>query len=192
MPLVRDLQLRGQPGALAGRIVFNSATDPPSVSRRLWGNIGGLPVTPANFPSTSTGTYAVNADCTGTVTFGEVVKYEIAIVDGGAEIEFAYTSSGPLADVGEGVAKKVSETCDATTIAGRMDSVLTYYSRRLVVRMPPSLIGEVSNRLLLRVKSCLILRLTAFRDFGRGIRAATPSPPHSAGRILSAQIARVR
>src|SRR5437867_943240 len=106
------------PGALAGRIVFNSATDPPSVSRFLWGNIGGLPVTPASFPSTSTGTYAVNANCTGTVTFGGVVQYEIAIVEGGAEIEFAYTNSSPLSDVGEGVAKKVSDTCDATTIAG--------------------------------------------------------------------------
>jgi len=81
------------------------------------GNVGGVPKT-----STFTGSYSVNSDCTGTVnqilSDGETREYEIAIVQGGAEIDFADTTSSPLQIVGGGVAKRAPATCDATTIAG--------------------------------------------------------------------------
>ena len=105
------------PGAFAGQIVFDSTTTPPGISGSQVGNSGGL-LTAHTF----SGTYSVNPDCTGTVhqvlDDGEVRDYEIAIVQGGAEIEFADTSASPLPVVGEGVAKRAPATCDATTIAG--------------------------------------------------------------------------
>ncbi len=103
------------PGVFAGRIVFDGTS---SVSGFLAGNSGGVPESPTTF----TGTYAVNSDCTGTLTRvlpdGKVREYEITIVQSGADIEFANTSASPLQIVGEGVAKRTPVTCDATTIAG--------------------------------------------------------------------------
>lgn len=107
------------PGDAVGRIVFDPGTAaiPPSISGSAAGNSGGILKI-----SAFTGTYSVNPDCTGTVhrvfADGEVRDYEIAVVQGGAEIEFADTSGSPLPVVGEGVAKRAPATCDATTIAG--------------------------------------------------------------------------
>jgi len=105
------------PGAFAGQIVFDSTTTPPSISGSRVGNSGGQFQT-----HTFTGTYSVNSDCTGTVhqiiDNGAIREYEIAIVQVGAEIEFADTSSPDFGIVGEGVAQRAPVTCDATTIAG--------------------------------------------------------------------------
>jgi len=105
------------PSDFAGEIVFDSTTAPPSISGSRVGNSGGQPQT-----HTFTGTYSVNSDCTGTVhqviDNGAIREYEIAIVQAGAEIEFADTSSPDFGIVGEGVAKKAPATCDAATIAG--------------------------------------------------------------------------
>ena len=105
------------PIAVAGRIVFDSTTTPPSISGSRTGDSSGHLTS-----HTFSGTYSVNADCTGTVhqvlDDAEVRDYEIAIVQGGAEIEFADTSGSPLPVVGQGVAKSAPTTCDATTIAG--------------------------------------------------------------------------
>ena len=99
-----------QPGALAGQLVFDSTTTPPSISGFRAGSTGGHPVS-----STFVGTYSVNDDCTGTVdqVFVDQVRHHtIAIVQDGAEIEFANTTASPLQSgnifqiVGEGVAKK--------------------------------------------------------------------------------------
>jgi len=104
------------PGVFAGRIVFDpgTATTPPSISGFRVGNTGGRPVS-----STFIGTYSVNSDCTGTVSqvfpqtgIAQIRQHEIAIVQGGAEVEFANTVTSPLQPgpifqiVGSGVAKK--------------------------------------------------------------------------------------
>jgi hypothetical protein len=105
------------PAAVTGRIVFDPTTTPPGISGSRVGNSGGQLTT-----HTFSGTYSVNSDCTGTVhqvlDDGEVRDYEIAIVQGGAEIEFANTRASPLPVIGGGIAKKAPATCDATTIAG--------------------------------------------------------------------------
>ena len=105
------------PGAFAGRIVFDSTTTPASISGSRLGNSGGQAQT-----HTFTGTYSLNSDCTGTVhqvlDNGAIREYEIAVVQAGAEIEFADTTSPDFGIVGEGVAKKAPATCDVTTIAG--------------------------------------------------------------------------
>jgi hypothetical protein len=105
------------PSAFAGRIVFDSTTTPPSISGSRIGNSGGQPQS-----RTFTGTYSVNSDCTGTVhqvvDNGAVREYEISVVEGGGEIEFADTTSPDFGIVGEGVAKKSPTTCDAATLAG--------------------------------------------------------------------------
>jgi hypothetical protein len=105
------------PSAFAGQIVFDSTTTPPSISGSRVGNSGGQPQT-----RTFTGTYSVNSDCTGTVhqvlDNGAIRDYEIAIVQAGAEVEFADISAPDFGIVGEGVAKKAPTSCDATTIAG--------------------------------------------------------------------------
>jgi hypothetical protein len=107
------------PGDAVGRIVFDPGTAaiPPTISGSAAGNSGGILKI-----SAFTGTYSVNPDCTGTVhrvfADGEVRDYEIAVVQGGAEIEFANTSASPLPVVGGGVAKRAPATCDATTIKG--------------------------------------------------------------------------
>jgi len=99
-----------QPGDLAGRVVFDPTTNPPRISGLRVGSTGGHPVA-----STFTGTYSVNADCTGTLTevfVDQVRRHEIAIVRDGAEIEFANTDVSPpqpgniFQIVGEGVAKR--------------------------------------------------------------------------------------
>jgi hypothetical protein len=104
------------PIAVVGRIVFDSTTTPPGISGSRVGDSSGHLTT-----HTFSGTYSVNSDCSGTVhqvlDDGEVRDYEIAIVQGGAEIEFADTSGSPLPVVGEGVAKRAPANCDATTIA---------------------------------------------------------------------------
>jgi hypothetical protein len=104
------------PIAVAGRIVFDSTT-PASISGTRVGDSSGHLTS-----HTFSGTYSVNSDCTGTVhqvlDDGEVRDYAIAIVEGGAEIEFADTSGSPLPIVGEGVAKRAPASCDAKTIAG--------------------------------------------------------------------------
>jgi len=93
------------PNAQAGRIVF--APD-GTLTGSQQGNVGGVPNEP-----TFAGTYSVNSDCTGTMshtlsTNGSVVsvaEFAFAIVQSGAEIEFAFhNSSSPR--VGEGVMKK--------------------------------------------------------------------------------------
>jgi hypothetical protein len=110
-----DLHLSAfEAGALAGRIEFDSTTNPPSISGFRAGNTGGRPVS-----STFIGTYSVNADCTGTVNqvfpqagITQIRQHAIAIVQGGAEIEFANTTVSPLQPgnifqiVGGGVARK--------------------------------------------------------------------------------------
>ena len=59
-------------------------------------NLGGLV-----FPSTGTGTYTVNADCTGSVTAnvsnGEVLHFNIVIVDHGKQILNVSTDSNIVA-----------------------------------------------------------------------------------------------
>ena len=102
-------------GALAGQIVFDSTTKPPSISGFRAGNTGGHPLSSTAF----IGTYSVSSNCTGTVhqvfpepNFEQDRQYEIAIVDDGAEIEFADTIVSSLSGsrvfqiVGEGVAKR--------------------------------------------------------------------------------------
>ena len=102
-------------GTLAGRITFDPTTNPPSISGFRAGNTGGHPLSSTAF----IGTYSVNSDCTGTVNqvfpepnFEQVRQYAIAIVEGGAEIEFADTITSSLSGshifqiVGEGVAKR--------------------------------------------------------------------------------------
>jgi hypothetical protein len=99
------------PGAQAGRIVFtpSSSTSPDgTLTGSQQGNVGGVPNEP-----TFAGTYSVNSDCTGMMTqtlsnngsFVSVAEFAFAIVQSGAEIEFAFhSSSSPR--VGEGVMKK--------------------------------------------------------------------------------------
>jgi hypothetical protein len=83
------------PIAVAGRIIFDSTASPPSISGSRVGDSSGHLTS-----HTFAGTYSVNSDCTGTVDQvlddGEIRDYEIAIVHGGAEIEFADTSGSPL------------------------------------------------------------------------------------------------
>jgi hypothetical protein len=102
-------------GTSAGQMVFDPTTTPPSISGFRVGNTGGHPLSSTTF----IGTYSVNSDCTGTVNqvfpepnFEQDRQYAIAIVEGGAEIEFADTIVSSLLGshvfqiVGEGVAKK--------------------------------------------------------------------------------------
>jgi hypothetical protein len=102
-------------GTLAGNVNFNPMTNPPSISGSRAGDTGGHPLSNTTF----IGTYSVNSDCTGTVNqvfsepnFEQVRQYAIAIVESGAEIEFADTIVSSLSGshifqiVGEGVAKK--------------------------------------------------------------------------------------
>lgn len=106
------------PGNFVGRIVFNSATG--TVTGFRTGNEGGLPLT--NTFNGDQSTYSVNGDCTGTLKLalddGSTRVYEIAIVQGGAEIELAEKGGASVAVVGDGDAKRQPATCDATTIAG--------------------------------------------------------------------------
>ena len=164
------------PIAVAGRIVFDSTTTPPSISGSRTGDSSGHLTS-----HTFSGTYSVNADCTGTVhqvlDDAEVRDYEIAIVQGGAEIEFADTSGSPLPVVGEGVAKSAPATCDATTIAGSYGLRLNL----LFTTAPPynpmrSFTSTLSRLVLLRGASPSTRRRThpAFRVFGREIPAVIP------------------
>jgi hypothetical protein len=104
-------------GAFAGQMVFEPATG--TVTGFRTGNEGGAPLTNS---FTSQSTYSVNSDCTGMLTLvlddGSSRAYQIAIVQGGAEIELAEESGSSLPVVADGVAKKQPATCDATTIAG--------------------------------------------------------------------------
>lgn len=106
------------PAAFTGRMIFNPKSGTVTGFRR--GNEGGVPVTNRFDTPTSQSTYSVESDCTGTLTLvlddGSSRTYEIAIVRGGAEIEFVITTAS-LAVVGDGVAKQQPATCDATTIA---------------------------------------------------------------------------
>jgi hypothetical protein len=67
---------------------------------------------------TDQSTYSMDTDCTGTLTLvlddGSSRVYQLAAVQGGAEIEFAETSAS-IAVVSAGDAKKQPPTCDATT-----------------------------------------------------------------------------
>jgi hypothetical protein len=103
------------PAEFVGQIVFDGNN---SISGFLAGNGGGVPQ-----PSTFTGTYSVDPNCTGTVTRvlsgGASRAYEIAIVQGGAEIEFANTTGSPNQVVGEGVAQRApAAPCSTATING--------------------------------------------------------------------------
>lgn len=107
------------PGSFIGQIVFNSATG--QVTGFRMGNEGGVPLSNTFNTLTDLSTYSVNSDCTGAMTLvlddGSSRVYEITVVLGGAEIEFAETSASS-AVVSSGDAKKQLTTCDATTIAG--------------------------------------------------------------------------
>jgi hypothetical protein len=104
-------------GAFAGQMVFDPSTG--TVTGFRTGNEGGAPLTNS---FTSQSTYSVNSDCTGTLTLvlddGSSRAYQIAIVQGGAEIELAEEIGSSLLVVADGVARKQPATCDATTIAG--------------------------------------------------------------------------
>jgi hypothetical protein len=104
-------------GAFVGRMVFAPTTG--TVTGFRSGNEGGVPLTNS---FTSQSTYSVNPDCSGTLTLGlddgTTRVYEIAIVQGGAEIQLTEISGSSLAVVADGFAKKQPTTCDAKTIAG--------------------------------------------------------------------------
>jgi hypothetical protein len=93
------------PGAQAGRIVFtpNSSTSSDgTVTFSQKGNVGGVPS-----EATSTGSYSVNPDCTGTLTRdNDGTEFFFTVVQGGAEIEFAFHTSMSGQKVGEGIMKK--------------------------------------------------------------------------------------
>jgi hypothetical protein len=109
------------PAAVIGRMRFDSKSG--TVIGFWRGNEGGVPVTNRFNTPTSQSTYSVESDCTGTLNLvlddGSSRTYEIAIVRGGAEIEFVVTAAS-LAVVSDGVAKQQPATCDATTIAGAL------------------------------------------------------------------------
>jgi len=93
------------PGAQAGRIVFNpnsSTSSDGTLAAFQEGNIGGIP-SGVSF----TGSYSVNSDCTGTLNRNEDgTEFFFTVVQGGAEIEFAFHTSMSGQKVGEGVMKK--------------------------------------------------------------------------------------
>jgi hypothetical protein len=107
------------PAAFTGRMIFNPKSGTVTGFRR--GNVGGIPVTNRFNTPTPQSTYSVESDCTGTLNLvlddGSSITYEIAVVHGGAEIEFVVTAAS-LAVVGDGVAKQQPATCDSATIAG--------------------------------------------------------------------------
>jgi len=107
------------PAAFTGRMTFNPESGTVAGFRR--GNEGGVPTTNLFNTPASQSTYSVDSDCTGTLNLvlddGSNRTYEIAIVRGGAEIEFVVTAAS-LVVVGDGVAKQQPATCDATTLAG--------------------------------------------------------------------------
>jgi hypothetical protein len=76
----------------------------------------------SNFSTLAGEPYSLSNDCTGTLTIvladGNTRAYEIAAVNGGAEIEFAEKGGASVAAVGYGTAKRQPATCDSTTIAG--------------------------------------------------------------------------
>jgi hypothetical protein len=94
------------PNAQAGRISFTATS---SSEGTLTGSQSGAI---AGFPSdrTFTGTYSVASDCTGTFTRtldnGDVQVLAISIVQGGAEIEFAFHSTTFTPQTGQGVMKR--------------------------------------------------------------------------------------
>jgi hypothetical protein len=104
-------------GAFAGQMVFDPATG--TVTGFRTGNEGGVALTNS---FTSQSTYSVDSDCTGTLTLvlddGSSRAYQIAVVQGGAEIELAEKTGSSLLVVADGVAREQPATCDATTVAG--------------------------------------------------------------------------
>jgi hypothetical protein len=102
------------PFAQAGREIFKGD-----------GTMSGIAT--ANFNGavvrvTYTGTYSVDADCTGSVTFtdneGVVSHYDIAVEDGGTEFGFVQTDDGVVTAAFERRRSASQADCSLTTLKG--------------------------------------------------------------------------
>jgi hypothetical protein len=87
------------PKALVESILFNGdgTLSSPDATVSINGNILSF----ADVP----GTYAVESDCTGTLSFGSIATWDLFISPGGAEIFMIQTAPG--SPVFEGIAKRV-------------------------------------------------------------------------------------
>lgn len=77
------------------------------------GNVTGATISSQNGnigQGTQTGTYTVNADCTGTITVlgssGHASHYSFVMDDGGSGFEYICTDSGPISIVYSGTARR--------------------------------------------------------------------------------------
>src|SRR5215472_9686059 len=109
-----DTASQRTPFAQAGREMFNGdGTMSGVATENLNGEVGRV---------TYTGTYTVEPDCTGAVTFtdtnGVVSHYDIAIEDGGAEFGFVQTDANIVTAAFERRRTAAQGTCSLITLKG--------------------------------------------------------------------------